>query len=142
MGVDPRRDNGIRLPPAPAPASVSNSIPSYPYWGCDICYGFYLVKFSDFFTDVEGLFVGVVCNHCISICAFNPCCFIVGQCHELIGSGTTRQDATVLLEEAEQQIDGAVRHINNGFNLAAECIVIAKEGCLKRQVFFDCLLDA
>ena len=48
----------------------------------------------------------------------------------------------MLVEEAEQQIDGSIRHIHNGLDTAAKLIVTCEEFGLPRQVFFDRLAHA
>jgi hypothetical protein len=41
------------------------------------------------------------------------------------------------MEEAEQEVDGSIRHVHNGLDMAAKLIVAGEESGFARQVFFN-----
>src|SRR5271165_3744284 len=65
-----------------------------------------------------------------------------GQFAEFLRSGALRQAAVVLGQKSEQEIDQALGHIEEGFDLAAEIVVALQEARFGGEIFFDRLLDA
>src|ERR1700722_8992690 len=98
-------------------------------------------------TNNRSVFIGSSVSHislrceCHFVSNFCGCCFRLRQLGELLFAGAFRQLSAILVEKAEEQVDGSIGHVHDSFYAASKLIVMQEELGLPGQVLLDGLAN-